>query len=79
MRAALGQLPASGSGKRVLVRKPEEDKADNWHEHINWKNQSHVTGSEIVRDDHLINVRRLRPLKNTRGESMSQTGKASSR
>ena len=56
LAAVLGQLAISGPGLRMFIGEPQKHKADNWHYYVNWKNQSHVTGREIVRDDHLVNV-----------------------
>src|SRR5215211_2286102 len=55
-RTSLNQLAISRPGLRMFIGEPQKHKADNRHQYVNWKNESHVTGGEIVRDDHLVNV-----------------------
>lgn len=53
---ALGQLAISDLGSRMFIGEPQEYKADDRHENVNWENQSDVSRRKIVRDNHLVNV-----------------------
>jgi hypothetical protein len=75
-RTALDQASISGPGLRMLIGEPQKHKADNRHQYVNRKNQSHVSGREIVHDDK--SDRRLRPMRKPKVESVSRTETASS-